>query len=65
MNEVIQLISTVGFPCAMCLIMCYIVYKMNDSHKQEMNELVQALNDITNALTRLEMKINSEDSKNE
>ena len=65
MNEGIQLISTVGFPCAMCLIMCYIVYKMNDSHKQEMNELVQALNDITNALTRLEMKLNSEDSKNE
>lgn len=65
MSEVIQLISTVGFPCAMCLIMCYIVYKMNDSHKQEMNELVQALNDITNALTRLEMKLNSEDSKNE
>ena len=65
MSEVIQLISTVGFPCAMCLIMCYIVYKMNDSHKQEMNELVQALNDITNALTRLEMKLNSEESKNE
>ena len=65
MSEVIQLISTVGFPCAMCLIMCYIVYKMNDSHKQEMNELVQALNDITNALTRLEMKLNSEDPKNE
>lgn len=65
MNEVIQLISTVGFPCAMCLIMCYIVYKMNDSHKQEMNELVQALNDITNALTRLEMKLNVEESKNE
>ncbi len=65
MSEVIQLISTVGFPCAMCLIMCYIVYKMNDSHKQEMNELVQALNDITNALTRLEMKLNSEGSKNE
>ena len=65
MSEVIQLISTVGFPCAMCLIMCYIVSKMNDSHKQEMNELVQALNDITNALTRLEMKLNCEDSKNE
>ena len=65
MSEVIQLISTVGFPCAMCLIMCYIVYKMNDSHKQEMNELVQALNDITNALTRLEMKLNVEESKNE
>ena len=65
MNEVIQLISTVGFPCAMCLIMCYIVYKMNDSHKQEMNELVQALNDITNALTRLEMKLNVEETKNE
>ena len=39
-TEVItQVISTVGFPIAMCLIMFYFLHKEQENHKEEMREL--------------------------
>ena len=34
-----QVISTVGFPIAMCLIMFYFLHKEQENHKEEMREL--------------------------
>lgn len=34
-----QVISTVGFPIAMCLIMFYFLHKEQETHKEEMREL--------------------------
>lgn len=52
-NEIITAISTVGFPCVCTLILMYIVYKMNESHKDEMNDVKEAINNNTIALTKL------------
>lgn len=52
-NAVIQAISTVGFPIVMCLLLVYVVYKMNDQHKEEMTKMNDALNNNTLAIQHL------------
>lgn len=62
-NEIITAISTVGFPCVCTLILMYIVYKMNENHKIEMDDVKEAINNNTIALTKLLDKL--ERDKNE
>lgn len=63
-NSVLQAITTVGFPIVCCIAMAwYVKYstdrnreevtKLNEQHKQEMNEVTQAINNNTIALTKL------------
>lgn len=52
-TNVINAISTVGFPIVMCLILVYVVYKMNEQHKEEMNKMNEALNNNTLAIQHL------------
>lgn len=49
-----NLISSVGFPIVMCLIMVKLMMHMEESHKAEIDSLKEALNSNTNVLTRLE-----------
>lgn len=53
MQELLQAVSTVGFPIFMCLLM----YKSNNEesqrHKDEMDKVVEAINNNTIALTNL------------
>ena len=62
-----NLISSVGFPIVMCLIMVKLMSRMEESHKAEIDSLKDSLNNNTNVLTRLEtmfsMLIRKEDNK--
>ena len=49
-----NLISSVGFPIVMCLIMVKLMSRMEESHKAEIDSLKDSLNNNTNVLTRLE-----------
>lgn len=60
----LQAVSTVGFPIVCCgAMMWYVKYstdknreevqKLNDQHRDEMNEVTQAINNNTVALTKL------------
>lgn len=49
-----NLISSVGFPIVMCLIMVKLMMRMEESHKAEIDSLKEALNSNTNVLTKLE-----------
>lgn len=60
-NAITTLIGSVGFPCTMCLIMVYIVYKMNEQHKQEMDTLRDSLNNNTLAIQHLTDLINKKE----
>ena len=42
-DMIVQIISTIGFPIAMCLIMFWFLNKEQETHKQEMLELKDVL----------------------
>lgn len=69
-NELIQAVTTVGFPIVMCGAMAYYVkyttdkhreevQKLNDQHNQEMKEVTQAINNNTVAFTKLCEKLDN------
>lgn len=64
LNELMQAITTVGFPAVMCCAMCYYVKYITDKHREEMDrvnanhtkemkDITTALNNNTLALTKL------------
>ena len=55
--EILTAISTVGFPIVACIVLAVILYRQNEAHKQEMNEVKEAINNNTIALTKLADKI--------
>ena len=59
-NDLSTLISTLGFPIAMCLIMCYYINKINDAHKEETDKFAEALNNNTVVLQKLCDKLDTE-----
>lgn len=56
-NTVTQLISSVGFPIALCVYMIYAMQKQGENHKSEINELTKALENNTIAVVKLVEKI--------
>lgn len=52
-NVVIQTISSVGFPIAMCLLMYYQLNKSAELHKAEIDELKKAIDNNTIAVQQL------------
>lgn len=59
-DSISTLISTLGFPIGMCLIMCYYINKINDVHKEESDKFAEALNNNTMVLQKLCDKLDSE-----
>ena len=71
MTEVVQLISTVGFPIVCCLLMFYYIKSVTDKfqqqiidimkeHKEETRSMETALNNNTLALQKLSDKLGVE-----
>ncbi len=52
-EQVVQLISTVAFPIAMCILMCLYINKLQEQHKQEMSSMTDALNGVKLVLEQL------------
>ena len=52
-SDVLNAISTVGFPIVMCLLLLYVLYKQNEEHKEEMNKMNESLANNTLAIQRL------------
>ena len=52
-QAVSQMITTVGFPIVMCLILCWYVKYMTDSHKEELASLKKSLDENTKILNEL------------
>ena len=72
MNEVVEIISKLGFPIAMCVGACFFIkYQFDTSnkqmedirkdHKEEIKALKDSLDNNTIALTKLLDKLNQED----
>lgn len=65
-----DVIGTIGFPIAMCMIFCYYIKyqndkhredidKINSEHKEEVSKMTEALQNNTNVLIELKMLIQS------
>lgn len=56
-TNIVQLISTVGFPIVMCGGLCWYINKLTTDHKEEMNGMTEALNNNTTVLQQLLDKV--------
>lgn len=63
-SAIAQMISTVGFPIACCIIMFQALTKEQENHKQEMSAVTAALNNNTVALTKLSDKLEAQKNDN-
>ena len=52
-SDVLNAVSTVGFPIVMCLLLLYVLYKQNEEHKEEMVKMNESLANNTLAIQRL------------
>lgn len=54
---IVQIISTVGFPIAMCILMFWFLTKEQETHKNEMNELKDVISRNNEVLASLKQLI--------
>lgn len=52
-NEIVSIISNVGFPIAVCVVLFFYMSKQNDKHKEEIDKLSETLQGNTKVLTEL------------
>lgn len=57
MDVLTQLISSVGFPIAMCVYTMYTMQKMNEQHREEVSKLSETINNNTQAINDLALKL--------
>lgn len=59
-NELIQLIGSLGFPIVACVALFWRMIKSDEQHLEEMNKMSEALNNNTSALVKLTEKLEKE-----
>ena len=52
-DSIIQLISDVGFPVAVCIALFFYMEKQNERHQQEIDKLNETVQSNTKVLTEL------------
>ena len=57
MENIVSIISSVGFPIAMCLLLFWYMQKESENHKTETQSLKDAINKLELAITTLVNKI--------
>lgn len=57
MEEITKMISTVGFPIAMCLLLFWYMQKEAENHRTETDSLKDAINKLEVAITTLVNKL--------
>lgn len=57
MDTFIQLVSSVGFPIAMCVYTMHTMQKMNEQHREEVSKLSETINNNTQAINDLALKL--------
>lgn len=56
-ESVTQLITSVGFPICMTLILCYYIKYQTDAHKEETKELTNAINALKEMINEIKTKL--------
>lgn len=50
-NDIIQMVTTVGFPIAMCLILAWYVKTRDDAHTEQINRITELHKDEARTMT--------------
>lgn len=53
MNEIAQMVATIGFPSAVCLLLLNYVKSLAETHREESAAYQQSINANTNAINEL------------
>ena len=61
-ETIMQLIGSLGFPIAMCLMIFWYLMKETESHKEEVNMLRDVIQKNTEALIELKDRLQNEGS---
>lgn len=56
-NTIGQLITSIGFPCVICLILCWYVKYLTDSHKNETEALSDTIASLKEVMIKIETKL--------
>lgn len=59
-DTIVSLIGSLGFPIVCCIILFWRMFKSDEAHKAEMDNLKEAINNNTLALSQLADKIGSD-----
>lgn len=62
-SGVAQIISTLGFPIAVCLICFWYINKREEQHKEEVNKLSEAVHNNTLVMQKLVDRLGVNDEK--
>lgn len=60
MNEIMNAISTLGFPIVCCGALFWYMIKQDERHKDETAKLTDAINNNTNIMTKLVERLGGE-----
>lgn len=63
MDVLIQLISSVGFPIAMCVYTMYTMQKMNEQHREEISKLSDTIDNNTKAINDLALELTRKENE--
>lgn len=59
-NDIITLISNLGFPIVMCILLFWRMNKQDEQHKLEIDGLTSVINDLKIVITELKDSITKE-----
>lgn len=67
MQEIAQIVATIGFPSAVCLLLLNYVKNLNESHREESKSYMQSIDANTTAIKELIIwlkNVSAKDGKN-
>lgn len=53
MNDIATIVTQLGFPIAMCLLLFWYVTKKDEAHREEMEKMSEAVNNNTIVMQKL------------
>ena len=53
MDNIVQIVTQLGFPIAMCLLLFWYVTKKDEADREEMNKMSEAVNNNTIVMQKL------------
>ena len=62
-TAITQMITSLGFPIVMTLILCYYIKYQTDVHKEETKELTNAINSLREMIAEIKTKLEGSDEK--